>query len=142
MLIHVYHGPNLNCLGDRDENHYGSDTLEDINEGLQSLGGKLDVEVETWQSNHKGELVERIQQTKKDGVVLNAAGYTHTSIALRDAVDLVSYPVVEVHLSNIHARESFRQKSLLAPVCVGQISGFGPDSYRLGLRAVVRYLRT
>ncbi len=141
MLIHVYHGPNLNCLGERDENHYGSRDLEDINKNLRTLAEKLDVELKTRQSNHEGELIERIQDESKDGLVLNAAGYTHTSVALRDAVDLVTYPTVEVHLSNVHARESFRHESLLAPVCVGQISGFGVDSYRLGLRAVVRYLR-
>lgn len=142
MLIHVYHGPNLNCLGTRNESHYGSETLQDINDDLRSLSEQLDVELETWQTNREGDLIERVQEDDKDGLVLNAAGYTHTSVALRDAVDLVGYPTVEVHLSNVHARESFRENSLLAPVCLGQISGFGSDSYRLGLRAVVRHLRT
>jgi 3-dehydroquinate dehydratase-2 len=142
MLIHVYHGPNLNCLGNRDKNHYGSETLQDINDDLHSLSEQLDVELEIWQTNREGDLIERVQEDDKDGLVLNAAGYTHTSVALRDAVDLVEYPTVEVHLSNVHARESFRENSLLAPVCVGQISGFGSDSYRLGLRAVIRHLRT
>lgn len=142
MIVHVYHGPNLNRLGSRDDSHYGSVSLEDINGDLRSLGDELGVDVECRQSNEEGTLVDWVQSEEKDGLVLNAAGYTHTSVALRDAVDLVDYPTVEVHLSNIHAREAFRRESRLAPVCLGQVSGFGPASYRLGLRAVVDHLRT
>ena len=141
MIVHVYHGPNLNRLGSRDADHYGSVTLEGINKELRVLADDLGIEVECRQSNSEGTLVDWIQSEDKDGIVLNAAAYTHTSVALRDAIDLVDYPTVEVHLSNIHSREPFRRESRLAPVCLGQVSGFGPDSYRLGLRAVVDHLR-
>lgn len=142
MNIHVYHGPNLNRLESRDSEEYGSVTLDGINGELRALGDELGVEVDCRQSNSEGTLVDWVQSEEKDGLVLNAAAYTHTSVALRDAVDLVEYPTVEVHLSNIHAREVFRSESRLAPVCLGQVSGFGPASYRLGLRAVVDHLRS
>jgi 3-dehydroquinate dehydratase-2 len=142
MLVHVYHGPNLNELESRSDTHYGSSDLEDINERLRTLAESLELDLTIHQTNHEGELVDWIQSTEKDGLVLNAAGYTHTSVAIRDAIELVDYPTVEVHLSNIHARESFRDNSRLAPACVGQISGFGALSYELGLRAVVNYLQS
>lgn len=141
MDVEVYHGPNLNKLEDRDEEHYGTGTLGTINDSLESLGESLGVEVTCRQSNHEGELVEWVQDEDKDGLVLNAAAYTHTSVALRDAIDMVSYPVVEVHLSNIYGREAFREESKLSPVCAGVVSGFGQASYTLGLRAVVEHLR-
>ena len=138
MNIHVYHGPNLNLLGQRDQQQYGDQTLESINEQLRTLAEELGIEVNVRQTNGEGELIDWIQQQDKDGLVLNAAAYTHTSVALRDAIEAVNYPVVEVHLSNIHAREKFRKRSRIAPVCVGQICGLGPDSYLLGLRAIYR----
>jgi 3-dehydroquinate dehydratase-2 len=141
MIIHVYHGPNLNKLESRDTEHYGANNLGEINTSLRAASTELDVDVKIRQTNQESELVEWIQSEGKDGLVLNAAAYTHTSVALRDAIEMVQYPVVEVHLSNIHARESFRRESRLAPVCLGQIAGFGAESYRLGLRAVVRHLR-
>lgn len=140
MDLHVYHGPNLNKLGQRSDQAYGSDTIEDINQQIRNLADELGVGLEIKQSNHEGEIVDWIQDGEKDGLVINAGAYTHTSVALRDAIALVNYPVVEVHLSNIYDREDFRATSRIAPVCVGQISGFGSDSYRLGLRALHRVL--
>jgi 3-dehydroquinate dehydratase-2 len=140
MKIEVYHGPNLNCLGRRDPEHYGEFTLEDINKIIQKRAGALEVEVECRQTNDESELLGWLQEEDKDGVVINPAGWTHTSVALRDAIELASYPVVEVHLSNISDREDFRTQSLTAPVCLGQISGFGSNSYLLGLQAVVDHL--
>jgi 3-dehydroquinate dehydratase-2 len=132
-------GPNLNLLGQREPNVYGRTTLADIEVMVQKRGRELGVEVEFRQSNLEGELVGWIQQAKGqfDVVVLNAAAYTHTSIALRDAISATGLPVIEIHLSNIHAREEFRHKSLIAPVCRGQIAGFGAFSYVLGLEAAV-----
>ncbi|NLF83347.1 MAG: type II 3-dehydroquinate dehydratase [Candidatus Gastranaerophilales bacterium] len=139
MKILILHGPNLNLLGKREPDKYGIKTLEEINAVIRELASELDVEVEIFQSNAESELITKIQNAIDvfDGIVINPAAYTHTSIALRDAILAVNKPCVEVHLSNIHAREEFRQKSYLAPVCVGQISGFGYDSYLLGLRALV-----
>ena len=143
MKILVLHGPNLNLLGKREPDKYGSKTLEQINELLKNLANELNIEIETFQSNSESGLVEKIQDAvcNFDGILINPAAYTHTSIALRDAVLAVNKPCVEVHLSNIHAREDFRQKSYLAPVCIGQISGFGYRSYILGLHALVDYLK-
>ncbi|MGM0380596.1 MAG: type II 3-dehydroquinate dehydratase [bacterium] len=142
MEIQVYHGPNLNCIHRRSKEHYGEAHLEDLNEDLIELGDKLDVEVSCWQSNREGELIDWLQEPTVDGAILNAGGLTHTSVALRDAVALADYPVVEVHLSNIHGREEFRRESLIAPVCLGQIAGFGSQSYKLALRALVDHLRS
>lgn len=141
--ILILHGPNLNLLGTREPGIYGTLTLSDINQGLISLGQKLDTEVKTLQSNLEGELVTAIQDAVEqfDGIVLNAAAYTHTSVALRDAIAAVKIPVIEVHLSNIYQREVFRHQSFISAVVVGQISGFGPDSYHLGLRALVNLLQ-
>ncbi|MGB5055298.1 MAG: type II 3-dehydroquinate dehydratase, partial [Nitrospirales bacterium] len=141
--ILVLHGPNLNLLGTREPTLYGTITLEEVNASLKKLGMDLGVSVESRQSNLEGELVTWIQEANAqfEGLVFNPAAYTHTSIALRDAVVGVGIPMVEVHLSNIHRRESFRRRSYLAPVSLGQISGFGPQSYLLGLRALVDALQ-
>ena len=139
MKVLFLNGPNLNLLGQREPDVYGHATLADIEAKVRKLAGKLGVEVEFRQSNVEGELVDWIQQAKGkfDVIVLNAAAYTHTSIALRDAIAAVGIPTIEIHLSNIHAREEFRHKSLIAPVCWGQISGFGQKSYLLALEASV-----
>jgi 3-dehydroquinate dehydratase-2 len=132
-------GPNLNLLGTRQPEVYGRQTLADIEALVRARAAELGVEIDFRQSNHEGELVTWIQEARGqfDAIVLNAAAYTHTSVALRDAIAAVSIPTVEIHLSNIHAREEFRHRSLIAPVCRGQISGFGFQSYLLGLQAVV-----
>jgi 3-dehydroquinate dehydratase-2 len=143
LHILVLHGPNLNLLGTREPTVYGEATLAEINDMLMGLGKELGVSVEARQSNVEGELVTWIQQAPSQfqGLVFNPAAYTHTSIALRDAVTGVGLPMVEVHLSNIHRREGFRRRSYLASVSLGQISGFGPQSYSLGLRALVHALQ-
>lgn len=143
MKILVLHGPNLNLLGTRESALYGTMTLEELNASLIRLGMELGVSIESRQSNVEGELVTWIQEAKQrfDGLVFNPAAYTHTSIALRDAIVGVEIPMVEVHLTNIHRRESFRRRSYLASVAIGQISGFGPHSYLLGLRALVDTLK-
>lgn len=139
MKILFLNGPNLNLLGQREPGVYGGATLADIEAQVRQRAGQLKVGVEFRQSNIEGELVGWIQQARGefDAIVLNAAAYTHTSIALRDAITAVGVPTVEIHLSNIHAREPFRHQSLIAPVCRGQISGFGAFSYILGLEASV-----
>jgi 3-dehydroquinate dehydratase II len=139
MKILFLNGPNLNLLGQREPEVYGRTTLADIEGRVKERAAKLGVQTEFRQSNQEGELVAWIQEAKGrfDVIVLNAAAYTHTSIALRDAISAVGVPTIEIHLSNIHAREEFRQKSLIAPVCRGQISGFGANSYLLGLEAAV-----
>jgi len=136
MHIQVIHGPNLNMLGTREPGHYGSQTLTDINEELIALGDKLDVRVTPFQSNHEGEIVDKIQQLDADGLIINPAAYTHTSIAIRDALLAIQIPFVEVHLSNIHRREDFRHKSMLVDVATGVIAGFGAHSYSLALRGL------
>jgi len=143
MKILVIHGPNLNLLGTREPDKYGSKTLDDINQELEAFAYELGIEIEFFQSNVEGELVSKVQSASGefDGIVINPAAYTHTSIALRDAFLAVGVPVVEVHLSNLHAREEFRQKSYIAPIAIGQISGFKEDSYKLGLSAIVNYLQ-
>jgi len=141
--ILILHGPNLNLLGQREPEIYGSATLQDINNDLMALAESLEVVLRISQSNHEGILVDAIQAAFKDcqGILINPGAYTHTSVALRDAIAGVRLPTVEVHLSNIHRREAFRQHSYIAPVAIGQISGFGANSYRLGLQALVDYLQ-
>lgn len=142
--ILVLHGPNLNLLGQREPGIYGTVTLESINQQLLSLAEKLDCKIVAHQSNHEGSLVDVIQGAlgHHDGILINAAAYTHTSIAIRDALAAVAIPTVEVHLSNIYRREDFRHHSYLASVAIGQISGFGAQSYTLGLRALAQHLQT
>lgn len=139
IKILVLHGPNLNLLGKRETSIYGKTRLSDIDSELKKLAKSLKVAINCVQSNHEGEIVSSIGRAAEQyqGIVINPAAYTHTSIAIRDALLAVSIPTVEIHLSNIYKREEFRRHSLTAPACVGQISGFGLDSYLLGLRALV-----
>lgn len=138
MKILIINGPNLNLLGTRESDVYGTKTLDDINESLKNLASELGVEIDIRQSNHEGEIVDFIQKAKGyAALVINPAAYTHTSIAIRDAIAAVEVPAVEIHISNIYKREEFRHKSLISQVAYGQISGFGPESYLLGLRAAV-----
>ncbi len=143
LRIGVVHGPNLNLLGTREPAVYGSATLDDVNAGVASLAAGLGVEVEFFHSNHEGALVDHVQEAagRVGGFVVNAGAYTHTSIALRDALAGVARPYVEVHLSNVFARERFRHRSYLAAGAAGIVSGFGAESYRLGLRALVEHLK-
>ncbi|MEW6488962.1 MAG: type II 3-dehydroquinate dehydratase [Thermodesulfobacteriota bacterium] len=142
MRVLVLHGPNLNLLGAREPGVYGALGLADIEERLRGVGKELGAELEFFQSNAEGALVDAIQGARGrfDGIVINPAAYTHTSVALRDALLAVGLPFVEVHLSNVHAREPFRRRSLLADVAVGGVWGFGPESYILGLRGLAARL--
>ena len=144
MKIRVLHGPNLNLLGTREPDVYGSLTLAEIDRRIMECAKSIGVQVEISQFNSEGELVEAIQQAGKsaDAIVINPGAYTHYSIAIRDAVAAIKIPTVEVHLSNIYGREEFRQESVIAPVCAGQISGFGDQSYILGLQAAKHLLES
>ena len=135
----VIHGPNLNLLGRRDPQHYGSLTLEELNTKITEYAHDKNVDVEFLQSNHEGDIIDAIQNSGGvTGIILNPGGFTHSSVAIRDAIEAVDTPVIEVHLSNIQARETFRQHSLIAPVCIGQISGFGYQSYVLAIEYFIR----
>lgn len=142
MKILVINGVNMNMLGFRETEKYGTMTLKDLEKDLYAFSFELGIDLETYQSNIEGEIVEKIHSAKDriDGIIINAGAYTHTSIAIRDAISAVNIPTVEVHMTNIYKREEFRHHSYLAPVCIGQISGFGANSYKLGLKAVIDYL--
>ena len=142
--ILMLHGVNHNMFGKRDPKHYGTVTLDQINNNIQELAKELNVEVETFQTNHEGEFVEKIHEaflSGFDGIVLNAGAWTHYSYAIRDALAIFTGPIVEMHMSNIHSRESFREKSVFADIVTGQIAGFGEESYLLGIRAAVTAIK-
>jgi 3-dehydroquinate dehydratase-2 len=143
MRILVVHGPNLNLLGTREPKIYGTLTLSGVNGALSSLAEELGAEVTLFQSNSESALIDTIHSAAAscDGILINPAAYTHTSVAIRDAITAVGLPVVEVHLSNIHAREKFRARSFIASVAVGQVAGFGLDSYLLGFRALFNHIK-
>lgn len=142
MKILVINGVNMNMLGLREPEKYGTMTLKDLEKELYAFSFELGIDIETFQSNFEGEIVEKIHSAKDnfDGIIINAGAYTHTSIAIRDAIASIDVPTVEIHMTNIYKREDFRHHSYIAPVCVGQISGFGINSYKLGLKAIVDYL--
>ena len=142
MKILIVNGVNMNMLGSRETDKYGTMTLKDLEKDLYAFSFQIGIDIETFQSNHEGEIVEKIHNAKNnfDGIIINAGAYTHTSVAIRDALSAVNIPTVEVHMTNIYKREEFRHKSYIAPVSVGQISGFGVDSYKLGIKAIVDYL--
>lgn len=142
--ILIIHGPNLNLLGKRETNIYGKTSLDEINRRLEKLAKQNKGQINFFQSNHEGDIVDKIGQAateKFSAIIINPAAYTHTSVAIRDAVAATSIPVIEVHLSNIYSREEFRHQSLIAPVAVGQISGFGPYSYILGFYAALQLIQ-
>ena len=144
MKILLINGANLNMLGEREPEKYGHTTLKDIEEKVISRGKELGAEVEVWQSNHEGDIVDKIQAMKKegfDGLLINAGGYTHTSVVIRDAIASIGLPAVEIHMTNIHAREEFRHTSLISGVCIGQVVGFKELSYTLALEGLVNYLK-
>lgn len=144
MKILVINGVNMNMLGIREPDKYGSMTLKELEKDLYAYSFELGIDIETYQSNHEGEIVEKIHSAynNADGIVINPGAYTHTSVAIRDALSAVNIPTVEIHMTNIHSREDFRHKSLIAPVCMAQISGFGVDSYKLGLKGLVNFLKS
>ena len=142
QLILVVHGPNLNMLGKREPEHYGSRTLEEINASLHAKAAELGLEISTFQSNHEGEIVESIQKGvgRVQGLIINPAAFTHTSVAIRDAILILDVPTIEVHLSNIHKRESFRQRSFIADIATAQISGLGASGYLYALEALAQLI--
>ena len=143
MKILLINGANLNMLGSREPEKYGSTTLKDIESGVIQRGNELGVQVDVWQSNHEGDIVDKIQSAKGvyDGILINAGGYTHTSVVIRDAIASVQIPTVEIHMTNIHAREEFRHTSLISGVCIAQVVGFKELSYTLALEGLVNYLK-
>lgn len=141
MKILLLNGPNLNMLGVREPEKYGNLTLESIENLIIELGRKNNVEIECFQSNHEGEIIDKIQQTTCDGLIINAGGFTHTSVAIRDAISSIEIPTVEVHMTNIHAREEFRHTSLISGVSIGQVVGFKEKSYEYALLGLIDYLK-
>ncbi len=141
MKILLLNGPNLNMLGVREPEKYGNLTLESIENSIIELGRKNNVEIECFQSNHEGEIIDKIQQMTCDGLIINAGGFTHTSVAIRDAISSVGIPTVEVHMTNIHAREEFRHTSLISGVSIGQVVGFKEKSYEYALLGLIDYLK-
>ncbi|MBR3889196.1 type II 3-dehydroquinate dehydratase [bacterium] len=143
MKILLINGPNLNMLGIREPEKYGNITLQDIENELKLLASNTDAQLDSYQSNHEGELIDAVQKAQGvyDGIIINAGGYTHTSVALRDAISAVSIPTVEVHMTNIHAREEFRHTSLLSGVCIAQVVGFKENSYKYALLGLIEYLK-
>lgn len=143
MKILLINGANLNLLGSREPEKYGSTTLKDIESAVIKRGEELGAQVDTWQSNHEGDIVDKIQSAKGvyDGILINAGGYTHTSVVIRDAIASVQIPTVEIHMTNIHAREEFRHTSLISGVCIAQVVGFKELSYTLALEGLVNYLK-
>lgn len=141
MKILLLNGPNLNMLGVREPEKYGNLTLESIENSIIELGRKNNVEIECFQSNHEGEIIDKIQQTTCDGLIINAGGFTHTSVAIRDAISSIETPTVEVHMTNIHAREEFRHTSLISGVSIGQVVGFKEKSYEYALLGLIDYLK-
>lgn len=143
MKILVLNGPNLNMLGVREPEKYGLMTFAELEKDLYAYSFELGIDIETFQSNSEGGIIDKIQQAlgNFEGILINPGGYSHTSVAIRDAISSVALPCVEVHMTNIYAREEFRHTSLIAPVCVGQISGLGKNSYKLGLKALSDYLK-
>ena len=143
MKILLINGANLNMLGSREPEKYGSTTLKDIESGVIQRGDELGVQVDVWQSNHEGDIVDKIQSAKGvyDGILINAGGYTHTSVVIRDAIASVQIPTVEIHMTNIHAREEFRHTSLISGVCIAQVVGFKELSYTLALEGLVNHLK-
>ena len=143
MKILLINGANLNMLGQREPEKYGHTTLSDIEKAVIEKGNSLGAEIDTWQSNHEGEIVDKIQSAKGiyDGILINAGGYTHTSVVIRDAISSVQIPTVEIHMTNIHAREEFRHTSLLSAVCIAQVVGFKELSYTLAVEGLVDYLK-
>lgn len=139
--ILVIHGPNLNLLGRRETDIYGVTSLDEINETMVAKAAMLGVGLEVFQSNHEGEIVDKLQMTDAAAIILNPGGFTHYSVAIRDAVAAIATPVIETHLSNIFGREEFRRVSVIAPVAAGQISGFGPESYYLALEAAANLIK-
>lgn len=141
MKILLLNGPNLNMLGVREPEKYGNLTLESIENSIIELGRKNNVEIECFQSNYEGEIIDKIQQTTCDGLIINAGGFTHTSVAIRDAISSIEIPTVEVHMTNIHAREEFRHTSLISGVSIGQVVGFKEKSYEYALLGLIDYLK-
>ena len=143
MKIQVIQGPNLNMLGVREQNIYGPMKLEDIHAQMKAYAEQSKIEIDFFQSYLEGEIVDKIQEClgDADGIIINPAAYTHTSIAIRDAIKAVAIPTIETHISNVYAREEFRQKSLIAPVCAGQVTGFGPFSYHMSMVGMVQILQ-
>lgn len=144
MKLLIINGPNLNMLGIREPEKYGTITLADIEKELHAYSFELGIDIETFQSNHEGEIIDKIQQALGDfqGILINPGGYTHTSVAIRDAISSVNIPCIEVHMTNIYAREEFRHKSFITGVCIGQIAGLGKNVYKLGLKALYDYLNS